>query len=287
MLQRRRQYQSFLRKAAKVFASLPQYSFEIIFIDNCSTDRTVEKLRDLAAKDHQVRVIVNTRNFGAIRSSYHILLQGHGDAVILMATDLQDPPELLPQLIEKWELGSKVVVATKVQSEESKIIYSLRTAYYKLLNSVASIELVEHFTGFGLYDQSVVVELRKLKDTYPYLRGLISELGYRQSRVSFVQPKRLHGHTHMNWYAMYDYAMLGLTSHSLVPMRIATFTGFTLAIISLSVALFYFFYKLIYWKSFSVGIAPADNWCFRSTIHTTNLHWTSWRIYRRKRIDKF
>lgn len=240
----------------EVFRQLPQYRYEIIFIDNASTDGTVAVLKGLAAKDRRVKLIVGMRNFGAIRSSFHAFRQAKGDAVILMASDLQEPPELIPEMIKFWESGEKIAVGVKEKSEENWLIYALRSAYYRALNMMANVELIEHFTGFGLYDQTVVSEMRKLDDRYPYLRGLISELGYRPARINYVQPKRQFGKSHTNWLALYDLAMVGLTSHSIVPMRLATVTGFSLAMFSLIVALFYLIYKLVFWQSFALGIAP-------------------------------
>lgn len=235
---------------------LTHYEFEFIFIDNASTDKTVAVLRNLAERDKRVRIICNLRNFGHIRSPYYGLLQTHGDATIGMACDLQDPPELIPEFLKRWESGEKLVVGVKTRSDEPLIIYSMRTLYYKLLNATANVELIEHFTGFGLYDRSILNELAKLQDPYPYLRGLISELGFKASKVEFTQPTRKHGKSKSSFYALYDLAMLGLTSHTIVPMRFATIAGFTLAGVCLLVSLAYAIYKFIFWNSFSVGMAP-------------------------------
>ncbi len=240
----------------KVFEQLPNYNYEIIIIDNASTDNTVAILKQLAKKDKNLRVIVNNRNFGATRSCYHAFLLARGDAVIPMAADLQDPPELIPEMVRLWEQGEQVIMAVKTQSEESQLMFFLRTIYYKSLNAMANIELIEHVTGFGLYDKRVLIELRKLSDTYPYFRGLIAELGFRPYKIPFVQPQRKFGKSRYSWFDLYDMAMVGLTSHSIVPMRMATIMGFFLAIVSLLVALFYLLYKLIFWRSFAVGIAP-------------------------------
>ncbi len=245
------------KRLKAVFDSLPQYRFEIIFIDNASTDGTVKKLKLLAAQDQCVKVIVNMRNFGAIRSGYHAILQADGDAVVALAADLQDPPELINDFVKHWEAGELLIAAVKKHGKESLPMFAVRTLYYKLLNKMANVELIDHFTGFGLYDQCVIRELRRVDDRYPYLRGLISELGYPVKRVTFVQPSRHSGKTKSDWYHFYDLGMLGLTSHSIVPMRIATLIGFVLATGSLMVALAYFIYKLLHWSSFEAGMAPV------------------------------
>jgi glycosyltransferase involved in cell wall biosynthesis len=234
----------------------PAYSFDLLFIDNASTDQTVTVLRKLAAKDARVRVIVNARNFGHIRSPYYGLLQGEGDAVIAIASDLQDPPELIPEFIAKWEAGYKVVMGVKSRSEESMLFYALRSFYYRILHRLAEIELVEHFTGFGLYDRKVMEVLRSISDPYPYFRGLIADIGFESARVEYLQVGRKRGLTKNNFYTLFDMAMLGFTNHSKVPLRMATFLGFVSGGLSFLIGLFYLGYKLLNWSSFSVGVAP-------------------------------
>jgi len=233
-----------------------KYLFDFLFIDNASTDQTVELLRELAKEDRRLKVIVNARNFGHIRSPYHALLQAEGDAVICMASDLQDPPELIPEFLEKWESGYRVVVGVKSKSEESVLFYSLRSLYYKALRRISEIELIEHFTGFGLYDARVVQILRRLDDPYPYFRGLIADIGFPSAKIEFTQPLRKRGITKNNFYSLFDMAMLGFTSHSKVPLRFATFSGFVGGVLSFLIGLFYFIYKLANWNNFSVGVAP-------------------------------
>ena len=235
----------------------PAYTYDHIYIDNSSTDGTVEILRRLAAQDATIRVILNTRNFGHIRSPYHGLLQGEGDAVICMASDLQDPPALIPQFIQRWEEGYKVVLGVKSSSQETPLFYFLRTAYYRILHSLSDVDLIEHFTGFGLYDRSVIQTLRQIRDPYPYFRGLIAELGYQKAIIPFEQPCRVRGLTKNNFYTLYDMAMLGLTNYSKVPLRLATMFGFGSALISFLVGLVYLIYKLIAWQNFSLGLAPV------------------------------
>ena len=239
-----------------VFIDLPQYEYEHIFIDNASKDRTVVILKEIAQNDHSVKIIVNTRNFGHIRSGYHALLQAKSDAVISIVADLQDPPTLIKAFIKKWEEGYKIVIGVKTQSEESPLFFAIRKAYYNLVGRLSEIELIKNFTGFGLYDQKVIETLRSIDDPYPYFRGLISDIGFERAVVEYVQPSRKRGFTKNNFYTLYDLAMLGITNHSKVPLRLATMTGFFLALISLLVALGYFGYKLIFWYNFQVGMAP-------------------------------
>ena len=241
---------------AEVFVKLPQYQYEHIFIDNASTDNTVPILKELAARDPQVKIIVNARNFGHIRSPFYGLLQAQGDAVISIVADLQDPPALIAQFLERWESGYKVVVGVKKGSEEAKPMYALRKLYYRVVGSLAEVKLIANFTGFGLYDKQVIEILRTIGDPYPYFRGLICDIGFEWAEVEYVQPVRKRGITKNNFYSLYDIAMLGLTNHSKVPLRLATMVGFTMSIFSLIFGMGYLVYKLIYWDRFSVGVAP-------------------------------
>ena len=244
------------RQIKAVFAGLPQYDYEHIYIDNASDDRTVELLRRLAAEDAGLKVIVNIRNFGHIRSPHHAFLQAKGDAVIVMVSDLQDPPPLITEFLRQWEAGYKVVLGEKTESDESRVMYLLRRSYYRLVSRLAEVKLLQNVTGFGLYDREVVEQIRALNDAYPYARGLISELGYPVARIPYRQPNRRSGITKNNFYTLYDMAMLGFTSHSKVPLRLATMIGFSFALLSLFVAIIYAGYKLIFWDSFPVGQAP-------------------------------
>ncbi len=239
-----------------VFAGLEGYDYEHLFIDNASRDGTVEILRELAREDKRVKVIVNTRNFGHIRSPYYGILQARGDAVIPLVADLQDPPEMIVDFLRKWEEGYKIVVAVKTESRENRLMFAVRQAYYRLVQRLSEIELVQNFTGFGLYDQAVVEKLREIGDPYPYFRGLICDLGYERAEVPYTQPRRQRGITKNNFYTLYDMAMLGITNHSKVPLRLATMTGFAMSLLSLVVALGYLVYKLVFWSSFQVGMAP-------------------------------
>ena len=243
-------------RLTRVRQELPGYRFEHIFIDNASTDETVARVKQLIARDPTVRLIVNARNFGHIRSPFYGILQATGDAVVCMASDLQDPPELIPRMVRAWEQGYRVVAGIKSGSKESKAMWLLRTAYYRLARKLADVNLLEHFTGFGLYDRQVVDILRTLPDPYPYFRGLIAEIGFDVARIPYTQPGRTRGITKNNFYTLYDMAMLGITSHSKVPIRLATMAGFALSLISFLISLTYLVLKLILWDRFQLGTAP-------------------------------
>ena len=235
-----------------------KYEYEQIVLDNASTDGTLAVLRQIAAQDKRFKVIANARNFGHIRSPYYGILQASGDAVIYMASDLQDPPALIAQFITAWENGYKVVLAQKQTSKESGLFFAVRKIYYWLLNLLndSGAKLEPNCTGFGLYDKCVVDELRKLGDPYPYLRGLVCELGYAHKLIPFEQPLRKRGFTKNNFYTLYDNAMIGFTNHSKVPLRLAALGGFALGIISLFLAMVYLVLKLLYWERFPMGTAP-------------------------------
>jgi glycosyltransferase involved in cell wall biosynthesis len=244
------------RLCATFAERLPAYAFEIIFIDNASTDGTVEVLKGLARRDSRVKIIVNNRNFGHIRSGYHAFLQATGDAVVAMASDLQDPPEMLAEFVAKWEEGYKIVLAQKTTSDESPLFFLVRKTYYNIINRLSEIELVKNATGFGLYDRRVVEDIRRVDDPYPYFRGLICDLGYDRALIPFTQPARKRGFSKNNFYTLWDMAMLGLTNHSKVPLRLAIFAGCGVGALSFLVAFAYLIYKLLFWSNFQVGTAP-------------------------------
>lgn len=244
------------RQTRAVFAEIEGVQYEHLFIDNFSTDRTVEMLRALAASDPAVKVILNARNFGHIRSPYYGLLQAQGDAVILLVADLQDPPELMKEFVEKWRHGAKLVVGVKPSADEAGAMFAIRRLYYRTVTKIADVKLIQNFTGFGLYDRAVLEQLRRIDDPYPYLRGLVSEVGFEAVQIPYNQPRRKRGITKNNFYTLYDIAMLGVTSHSRIPLRIATMAGFALSGLSLFVSLVYLVLKLIFWSEFSAGTAP-------------------------------
>lgn len=244
------------QRVKKIFDDLPNYTYEHIFIDNASTDKTVAILKNIVKNNPQVKIIVNSRNFGQIRSPMHATFQAKGDAVIGIVADFQDPPELIPDFIKKWEEGYKIVIGVKAKTEESFLFSTIRKTYYKIIGKLSDIEMVQNFTGSGLYDKEVIDIIKKIDDPYPYFRGLICDIGFERAIILYDQPLRKRGITKNNFYTLYDLAMLGITNHSKVPLRLATMTGFAVAIINLLTALGYFIYKLIFWKSFSLGIAP-------------------------------
>jgi dolichol-phosphate mannosyltransferase len=244
------------RRVNAVLSGMPAYDFEIIFIDNHSEDRTVAILRGLAAADPRVKVIVNTRNFGHIRSPYHGLLASSGAASIYLASDLQDPPEMIPEFIRHWQAGYKLVLAVKPTSKTQALVHTLRKFYYRMLDGISDVSLVKDTTGFGLYDKAVLDHVRKIQDPYPYFRGLICELGYEIKTIQFEQPRRLRGISKNNIYTLYDIAMLGIVSHSKLPLRIASLVGFILAFLSFLSALGFLIYKLLHWSDVPMGLAP-------------------------------
>ena len=245
------------RRVMAMAAGFPEYRFEHLFIDNASKDGTVQVLREMAAEDPSVKVIVNARNFGADRSGMHAFLQAQGDAIGSVAADLQDPPELFAEMIREWEKGFPIVAAIKNSSDESGLMYRIRSAYYRLVARLTNVEVLEHFTGFGLYDRSVAEQIRaNFRDPYPYFRGMIAELGLPIARIFYNQKRRERGITSNNFYSLYDLAMLGITNLSKVPLRLVIFCGFTSAVVSFLAGVFYLFYKLIFWSRFNVGTAP-------------------------------
>ncbi len=239
-----------------VFERLPEYTLEFVFIDNCSTDGTIGEIRALAAKDPAVRAILNVRNFGQVRSPYHALLQCRGDAVISLAADLQDPPTLIPELLEKWREGFKVVAAVKRTSDEGAVYRLLRGTFYALIHRISDVRPIQNFTGFGLYDQVVIDALRQIDDPQPYFRGLISEIGWPPALVPFDKPRRVRGVSKNNFFSLYDLAILGIVKHSVAPLRLATFFGFAMSGVSLLVSLGYLVAKLAFWDRFVLGTAP-------------------------------
>jgi glycosyltransferase involved in cell wall biosynthesis len=245
----------YLRVRAAV-AAAGDYRYEHIFIDNASTDSTLNELKAIAAEDRNVKVIRNTRNFGHVRSPMHALYQASGDAVIGIVADLQDPPEMIVDLIRKWEEGYPVVIGVKAASDESGLMFWIRKQYYQLVNRLSGVETYENFTGFGLFDRQVVDVIKQFDDPYPYFRGMVAEAGFRHFDIPYHQPKRKRGITKNNFYSLYDMAMLGITNLSKVPLRLVTFSGFVGALLSVLVSLAYLIYKLIFWNNFSVGIAP-------------------------------
>ena len=243
------------QRIVTVMSTLP-YDYEHICIDNASTDSTVKKIKYLAARDKRVKLIANARNFGHIKSPYYGILQSRGDACILIASDLQDPPEIIFEFVKKWEEGYKTVLAVKPESEESSIMFFLRKTYYRFITKISEVPLVKNATGAGLFDRAVIDILRNINDSYPYFRGLLCEIGFPIATVPFKQPRRQRGVTKNNFYTLYDIAMLGITNHSKIPLRLMAMSGFLLSFLSLLVALGFLAAKLIFWNSFQLGTAP-------------------------------
>ncbi|MDL2324197.1 glycosyltransferase family 2 protein [Ruminococcaceae bacterium OttesenSCG-928-A16] len=239
-------------------ASLPQYNYEILFIDNYSTDGTRNKLEELCSKDAKVKAIFNKKNFGQFSSPYYGMMQTSGDCVILMVADFQDPVELIPRFVEEWEKGAQVVCGIKTSSKESGLVYFLRSLYYKSIKKMSTVDQIEHFTGFGLYDKSFIETMRTLKDPLPFLRGIVAEYAPDHVDIAYQQPQRRAGKTHNNWYTLYNAAMLSFTSYTKIGLRAATLLGFVVAAISGIIGLVYLVLKLIYWDRFSAGIAPLS-----------------------------
>ena len=237
-------------------STLTDYDYEHLFIDNASRDHTVEILKEIAHTDKHVRIIVNARNFGPFRSSMHAFVQARGDAVIGIVADLQDPPEMIVDYVAKWEEGYKIVIGVKRKTEETPVFAWARRAYYELIHHLSDVDQVKNATGSGLYDRAFVDIVRKMDDPYPYFRGLIGEIGFERAEIPYDQPLRKRGITKNNFYSLYDMAMLGITNYSKIPLRLAVFTGFGIGFLSLLIAFIYLFYKLLFWKSFQLGMAP-------------------------------
>lgn len=233
------------------------YEYELVFIDNNSTDGTRDLLREICAKNKNVKAILNAKNFGQFNSPYYGMLQTTGDCTISMCCDFQDPVELIPQYLKEWENGYKIVIGIKSSSKENRVMYFLRSMYYKIIKKYSSVEQIEHFTGSGLYDRDFINVLRELKDPTPFLRGIVAELGYKRKEIEYEQPKRRAGKTHNNWYTLYDAAMLSFTSYTKIGLRLATFMGIGCGIFSVLVAIAYLIMKLIYWDRFIAGMAPV------------------------------
>ena len=236
---------------------LPEYDYQVLFTDNDSTDNTRALIRELCEKDPQhAAAIFNVRNFGSIRSSVYGLLQAEGDCVIKMCADFQDPPEMIEDFVRAWEQGHKIVLAIKKGSKENPLMFALRKIYYKLIRKISDIDHIDNFVGYGLYDRKFIEVLRELKDPMPYLRGIVAELGFKYHKLYYVQPKRKAGKSKFNFYRLYDYAMLGITSYSKIPLRLATFAGALVSIFSVIIGIVYLILKLINWNNFDAGMAP-------------------------------
>lgn len=246
----------FYDRIIDALGQLTNYTYEIILADNCSKDHSREILREIAAKDPQFKVIMNANNFGPIRSPYNAMLQATGDAVVVLFSDLQEPPEMILEFVKQWEAGYQVVCGVKPTSRENPLMFQVRRFYYWLLSSCSDTPQVRNFTGFGLYDRKVINAIKQFNEPYPYFRGLVSEIGFKRIEVPFVHAVRKHGKTNNNFFSLYDVAMLGFVNHTKLPLRMAAFAGFLLAFLSLFVAFAYFIGKILFWNTFNLGLAP-------------------------------
>ena len=244
------------RAITEELEKLQSYDYELIFIDNDSKDKTRELIEKQCSLNKKVKAIFNAKNFGQFNSPYYAMLNSTGDCTILICADFQDPVEMIPQFIKEWENGYKIVIGIKEASQESKLMYFLRSCYYKTIKKFSNTEQIEHFTGFGLYDKKFIDVLRNLDDTTPYLRGIVAELGFKRKEIPYKQPKRKAGKTHNNFYTLYDAAMLGLTSYTKIGLRLATFFGMIVGGLSFLIGLVYLVLKLIYWDRFVAGMTP-------------------------------
>jgi glycosyltransferase involved in cell wall biosynthesis len=235
---------------------LSHYNYEHIFIDNASTDKTVSKLKKISKIDKNIKIIINSRNFGHICSPVHGMFQATGDAIVSIVADLQDPPEMIPQFVKEWESGNDIVLAIKKSSEENGLMFKIRKLYYKTLSKLSEIEVFQNYTGFGLYDKKVMNAVKELKDPYPFFRGMIAEVGFKVKKLDYAQPVRLRGLTKNNFYTLYDIGMLGIISNSKVPLRMAVFMGVLFGLISILIGFGYFVAKLMFWDTMSLGVAP-------------------------------
>ena len=236
--------------------NLSSYEYEIIFIDNDSKDNTRELIRELCNSDKGIKGIFNAKNFGQFNSPYYGMLQSTGDATVLMAADFQDPVEMIPKYVAAWEEGYKIAIGIKKSSQENKIMYHLRSLYYKTIKKLSEVEQIEHFTGFGLYDRAFINVMINMDDPVPFLRGIVAELGFRRKEIPYEQPQRRAGTTSNNLYRLYDAAMLSITAYTKVGLRLATFAGVILSGISMIIAIIYLILKLVYWDRFPAGMAP-------------------------------
>jgi len=237
-------------------SKLSKYKYEHIFIDNASTDRTVKILKKIALEDERLKIIVNSRNFGHMRSPVYGMFQASGDVVISLVSDLQDPPEMIVDFVQKWEAGSDIVLGIKASSEENRLMFKVRELYYSILSKFSEIEVYKNYTGFGLYDRKVINAIAQLNDPYPFFRGMVAEVGYKVAKIPYSQPVRVKGITKNNFYTLYDIGILGIINKSKVPLRLAVFFSVFVGILSLMIGLGYLIAKIIYWDEMEMGVAP-------------------------------
>ena len=238
----------------KVMKSLP-YDYEHIFIDNNSDDGTIERIKKIASKDKRIKMIVNSRNYGHQASPYYGIMQTNSDATISLASDLQDPPELITKFVAAWEKGNDLVLAIKA-NEELTLMNILRKNYYRLLSKVSDNEIYKDATGYGLYDKSIVQKLRESRDSYPYLRGLIVSLASKIYKVEYTPGERKAGISKNNLFSLYDLGINGLISNSIIPIRFASYLGIIIGLISLALSLVILLAKVLFWEFIPIGYSP-------------------------------
>lgn len=241
----------------EILTNLPEYDYEILFIDNKSQDNTRQIIEEICREDKRVKAIFNTKNFGQFNSPYYGMIHTTGDCTIPICADFQDPVELITTFVHEWEKGYKLVIGRKTRSRENPVMYFLRGCYYKLIRRMSSVEMIEQFTGFGLYDRSFIQTLAELKDPTPFIRGIVAELGPERKEIEYTQLQRRAGKTHNNWYSLFDAAMLSFTSYTKVGMRLAEFLGFFVSALSFLLGLGYLIAKLVWWDRFTAGYAPT------------------------------
>ncbi|BBN58993.1 glycosyltransferase family 2 protein [Hydrogenovibrio marinus] len=239
-----------------ISSELPSYDYEHIFIDNASTDKTGDVLKEIASTDKKLKIIINSRNFGHIRSPVYGLTQASGDVVFLVVADLQDPPSLIPKFIAEYENGYNIVLGVKQSSSENKLMYKLREFYYSVLHKMSEVEIFKNFTGFGLYDRKSINALKSIRDPYPFFRGMVAEVGFRVKKIQYDQPVRVRGITKNNFYTLYDIGILGLINNSKVMLRMAIFVSVMIGTISFLIGVVYLVMKIVYWDQMPVGVAP-------------------------------
>ncbi len=248
--------QNFYESIKKTISCIDHIDIDILIIDNASTDGTKDILEKIASKDKNLKLIFNKRNFGHIRSPYWAIIQPSSDAVLYLASDMQDPPDLIPKLVKKWLEGHEIVLGVKNQSKTNFIIHKIRGIYYALLKKITEHDVIPHSTGFGIYSKNFIDIVRDINDPYPYLRGMITDLGFKPELIEFTQNKREKGITKNNFYTLYDIGILGIISNSIVPLRIISFFGFIISFVSILIGVYYFFKKIIFWSDFTAGVAP-------------------------------
>jgi glycosyltransferase involved in cell wall biosynthesis len=246
----------FYERLSKALKKIDHYDYEIIISDNNSSDGTQNELRRLALNDKRFKVIFNLVNYGHIKSPFNSIKNSKGDCIVVIASDLEDPPELILEFVKKWELGFKVVAAVRTGSDEPGLTKFLRAFYYYLMEKISETKQIRNFTGFGLYDREVINQILKLNDPKPYFRGIVSELGYEISEVFFKKPYREFGKSKGSFISNYDLAVQGIVRFSKFPLRLASFLGISMSFLSFILSGYFFYMKITNWDGFQAGMIP-------------------------------